>query len=145
MHRPLQAFCLPSCGLACFLRFQYTRCHSICHSFVWRRSCAKDVCFGLPCTSFVRVELLSSPACMTQEMNGEDAKTPARVPPRVSAAQLKALKRFGAVQVPPSQCPSGSAPALRPCPQSLGSAFRCCSKTHARLAFHRVKANFVLL
>ena len=35
----------------------------------------------------------------TQEANGEDARVRARAPPRVSAAQLKALKRFGAVQV----------------------------------------------
>ena len=32
-------------------------------------------------------------------MNGDDPRSPPRAPSRVSAAQLKALKRFGAVQV----------------------------------------------
>jgi len=38
-------------------------------------------------------------AVTAQEMNGDDPRSPPRAPSRVSAAQLKALKRFGAVQV----------------------------------------------
>ena len=56
-----------------------------------------------------------------QEMNGDDVRSPPRAPSRVSAAQLKALKRFGAVQVPPSLQHSA---LVNPCQGSLNSGPR---------------------